>query len=46
MDFRTGTVKRFERVQGCFELEFEVVPYEKAKALLNNSGFRGRPLVA
>ena len=39
MNMATGEFERLERVNDCFELELEVVPYEEAKPLLKTSGF-------
>ena len=39
MNLATGEFERLERVNDCFELELEVIPYEEAKPHLKTSGF-------
>ena len=46
LDLETNDVDWLERVDDCFELELEVVPYEEAKPLLAAAGFRGQPVKA
>ena len=42
LDLKTNDVDWLERVDDCFELEVEVVPYEEAKPMLVAAGFRGQ----
>ena len=39
MDLETGKFEKINRVDYCFEIELEVVPYEEAAPLLKTSGF-------
>ncbi len=38
----SGDVDLLERVDDCFEIELEILPYAEAKPLLEASGFQGR----
>ena len=38
----TGAVEKLHRVNDCYEMELEVVPYAQAKPLLEKAGFQGR----
>ena len=42
LDLETNEVDWLERVDDCFEIELEVLPYKEAKPLLESSGFQGR----
>ena len=39
MDLETGEFDKLTRVNDCFELELEVMPYTEAESLLKASGF-------
>ena len=38
-NLKTKAIEKLERVNDCYELELEIVPYEDAKPLLDASGF-------
>ena len=38
----TGHVEKIQRVNDCYEMGLEIVPYAQAKPLLNQVGFQGR----
>ena len=40
LDLTTGDVDWLERVDDCFELELEVMPYTEAKPILEAAGFQ------
>ena len=42
LDLETNEVDWLERVDDCFEIELEVLPYTEAKPLLESAGFQGR----
>ena len=39
MNMETGKFEKLKRVNDCYELELEIVPYEEAKPHLKTSGF-------
>ena len=42
IDLDNGEIDWLERVEDCFEMLLEVMPYNEAKALLESSGFQGQ----